>query len=273
MFRRMQQWTLLAVLALVLSPGAALAITTDPFGTNGQGGTINGQLFEIGSGGVVFELDAFVNIAGEDLNGGGSGTSAQLSDDPLPAGLDYSFSSTLSGDGTDIVLSYELTNNTGADISDLFFASFLDAEIDESINTFFNEVATTSGVLAAGQNFEADEPGFLFGDIVTNLKDGALDGTNAFPPSDDVSMAISFDVALLAAGETALFEYLVSEDGDSIGTFFMTQSDTDPGSDTLITFSAQAFGSSPGPPIPEPSAGALFAIGLVLFGHRVSRRR
>ena len=150
------------------------------------------------------------------------------------------------------------------------------AEIDESINTFFNELAAVNGVLAAGQNFEADEPGFLFGDIFTNLQNGQLDGTNAFPPSDDVSMAISFDIALLAAGDSVVFEYLVSEDGDTLGTFSMTQSDTDPGSDTLITFSAQSSATGPGPgpgqPIPEPSGAALFAAGCLLVGHRLGRR-
>src|SRR6185295_16117467 len=71
------------------------AITVGAFGIHGEGGTKNGQNFQIGSGGSVFELDAFLNIAGLDLNGTNlnqKGTSAQLSRDSLPAGLVYTFS-------------------------------------------------------------------------------------------------------------------------------------------------------------------------------------
>ncbi|MDJ0848956.1 MAG: hypothetical protein QNK04_11300 [Myxococcota bacterium] len=82
-------------------------------------------------------------------------------------------------DTTDIVLSYTFRNDTGAAIADIKFLSFVDAEIDVARNAFFNELASTSGVLASGQGFEADEPGFLFGDIFDNLLLGDLDDTNA----------------------------------------------------------------------------------------------
>ncbi|MDQ2694015.1 MAG: hypothetical protein M3Z21_01305 [Pseudomonadota bacterium] len=52
----------------------------------------------------MFELDAFLNVAGQDLNGGFFGTSAQLSIDPLPAGLDFAFTPSLSADATDLTL-------------------------------------------------------------------------------------------------------------------------------------------------------------------------
>ena len=82
--------TLGFALAVLLAVPAS-AITAGPFGPNGEGGLVNGQLFEIGPGGVVFEIDSFLNIAGQDLNGSDVGTSAQLSIDPLPTGLDYAF--------------------------------------------------------------------------------------------------------------------------------------------------------------------------------------
>ncbi len=229
----------------------AFAITIESFGPNGEGGAVNGQDFTVGVGGVVFELDAFVNIAGEDLNGPASGTSAQLSIDALPAGLDFTFSSALSDGDTDLTLTYEFTNNTGGDITGLKFLPFLDAEIDESVNTFFNEFAEISGVLGTGQEFEVDEPGFLFGDIFDNLLDGNLDNTNALPSGseDDVAMGLAFGFSVdLKPGDKAVIEVLISEDGGQLGTFSITQRDSDPNSTTTITFSGEATLISPPSP-------------------------
>jgi hypothetical protein len=236
---------------------------------------LNGQSFSVGSGGEVFENYAFVNIAGEDLNGGDFGTSAQLSIHSLPTGLDFAFSTSLSADATDLVLTYEFTNNTGADIADITFISFLDVEIDESINTFFNELASTSGALAPGQGFEADEPGFLFGDIYDNALLGTLDNTNSFPPADDVSMALSFEKALLGADEVWSAEIMISEDGDIIfpGAFALTQTDADPGSTTEITYSGRAVAQvDPDPTVPEPSAALVFGVGALIVGSSLRRR-
>lgn len=248
----------------LLLPSVSLAISTGAFGAAGQGGIINGQSFDIGPGGVVFEVDGFVNIGGQDLNGGTSGTSAQLSVDSLPAGLDYSFSSSLSDANTDITLTYSFTNNTGAAIADLRFISFLDAEIDEVINTFFNEVAATNGVLAAGQGFEADEPGYLFGDISSNILAGSLDNSNIFPPADDVSMALSFQAALLGVDETFIIEIMISEDGDTLGSFSILQTDPESSPATTITYSGEA--RIVGEVIPEPNAALLFGVGALVFG-------
>jgi hypothetical protein len=268
------------VALLLLGPTPpAHAISVTPFGPAGEGGDFNGQLFTIGSGGQVFELDAFVNIQGLDLNGATAGTSAQLSVDALPSGLDYSFSSSLLDSDTDILLTYEFTNNTAGTLSDLVFLSFLDAEIDEPLNTFFNEVATTSGSLASGQLFEVDEPGFVFGDIFSNLRQGSLDGTNITPPEEDVSMALEFSFAAvpLEIGDRATIEIMISEDGDTLGPFAITQSDTDPRSTTAITYSGESSvsGGGPGQVIPEPRSLLLFAPGAMILaaGLRRSPRR
>ena len=257
-----------------LLPAQAIAITTSPFGANGQGGALNGQVFDVGPGGSVFELDAFVDVGGQDLNGPGTvGTAARLSSDGVPGGLGFSFGSSLQDGGTDILLSYSFTNNTGAALSSVSFVSFLDAEIDEPTTTFFNEVVTTAGVLALGQSFEADEPGYAFGDIVTNARLAALDGTNAVAPGspEDASMALGWGFAL-GVGETATIEVLVSEDMDSIGTFSMTQSDTT-STGTTITFSS-ALGIQGGPSdpaVPEPSAALVFAAGLLVCARALRR--
>ena len=97
---------LTAGIIALLIPCSGGAISLTAFAPQGEGGSANGQNFTIGSGGDVFELDAFVNIAGLDLNGADFGTSSQLSFDPLPSGLNYNFSAALSPDSSDLTLTY-----------------------------------------------------------------------------------------------------------------------------------------------------------------------
>ncbi len=256
------------VLLLMVPPLEAAAVSITPFGADGEGGSVNGQTFTIGAGGEVYELDAFVNIGGQDLNGGTFGTSAQLSVDALPAGLDFAFGATLSADSTDLTLSYSFTNNTGSDLNDFVFLSFVDADIDAASNTWYNEFATISGTLEAGQNFEVDEPGYVFGDIFNNLLRGDLDGTNAVPPGspEDVGMALSFGLPVFELGETFGIEIMLSEDGDSLGTFLISQGD--PGSTTTIAYSGAAT-----QPMPEPSSLVLFGAGGLVVSRALRKRR
>lgn len=139
-----------------------------------------------------------------------------LGPDTFIPGLDITFSNDLDVNnfGT---MTWSLTNNTGFDLTNLSLFGFLDAEIDEVINTFFNEFGTTSDLVLGGgsgdglaDSFEIDEPGFVFGDIIANLLAGSLDNTNAIQPAlaDDVSLALGFDVNTLLAGQvlTATFD-------------------------------------------------------------------
>jgi len=87
--------TLLFVVPVIFFSSPAWGITFTPFGSTGEGGLSNGQTLTIGSGGEVFELDAFLRIGGMDLNGANFGSSAQLSLDALPLDLDFTFSSSL----------------------------------------------------------------------------------------------------------------------------------------------------------------------------------
>lgn len=258
----------LAAAVSIAGPEPARAISMTPFGPGGAGGTTHAQSLEIGPGGVVFELDAFLHVGG---------TATQLSQaGATVSGLGFQFAATLSADATDLTLSYSFSNDTAATIDNVSFVSFLDAEIDEPLNTFFNEFATIRGTLAAGQNFEIDEPGFAFGNIFANAAANALDGTNALPPGspDDVAMALQFSIGTLGVGETAIVEVMISEDGDSLGSFAIDHEDGDPASTTRISYSGAVRLSSPPDPvpaIPEPGAALSFGLGLWVLARALQR--
>lgn len=149
------------------------------------------------------------------------------------------------------------------------FDAFFDHEIDEAINTFFNESGAATGAVAVGQSWEIDEPGFLFGDIYTNFEDSILDNFNNVPSGleDDVSMAMGWDFNLLA-GETATISLLLS-DVLPVSGFFLTHADSDSQYEFYLSSSLRIGGG--GVPTPEPSILLLLGIGLA--GMAVNRRR
>lgn len=261
--------------AASLSSAAQAAILFTPFGPNGEGGSANGQVLSFGSGGEVFELDAFVNIAGFDLNGGASGTSAQLSVNPLPAGTSLGFGVALSPDQSDLTLTYTLANNSGMTLPAVWFGFFVDAEIDVAINDYFNEAADQFGTIGAGagdsvpDQWEADEPGYVFGNVFSNLLTGALDNTNAVPnvSPDDVSLAIGFSLGDLPPSAIATIVILLSDDGDLLGSFALQHFDSDPQSFDALTLSGAASVL-----VPEPSTSSLIIFGLAVFVIRTARR-
>lgn len=242
-----------ALLPLLLLSAPAHAIVLAPFGPNGTYVRPSGQpsTFQIGAGGFVEELQAFVRVDE-------SPAAVRLGTSAVPAGLALSFQATLSGDGTDLLLSYEFTRTDATPLASLTFVSFLDAEIDEAINTFFNEYGEVEGTPAAIQGWEIDEPGYAFGDVYDNAFAALLDGQNGVPVGapDDVSMALSFAVGPLAPGQAARFELLISEDGDALGGFLLRQRDAAIGSPTTITFSGRAA------IVPEPATAVLVALGI-----------
>ena len=150
-----------------------------------------------------------------------------------------------------------------------YFIAYFDHEIDEAINTFFNESGGVVGAPAAGQSWEIDEPGFVYGDIYTNFLAGTLDNSYGLPPGelDDVSMALGWSFSLLA-GETATISLQLATT-PPLGGFYLQQIDLD--SQENIYFSSSVRIGGEGPVIPEPATMLLLGsglAGLVGFGRK-----
>jgi len=239
---------------ILLAAEPAIAISADSFSTTGEGGEINEHSFTVGPGGSVFDIEAYLNVSDNDLNGSGPGSSGRLGNDDL-SDFDIAFSSTLSDGDTDITLTYAIEKASGSP-QQVTFLSFLDAEIDVLPTTWYGEFARTGGTLAAGQNFEVDEPGAVFGNIIDNIFSGELDGSNTLDEStpDDVSMAISLELGSMAIGDSASVEVMISEDGDHVGSFWITHLDAFAITGTEITFSATASTAVDTGTEPEPTA-------------------
>lgn len=183
------------------------------------------------------------------------------------SGINLSAFNTTTGLGTITVT----VSSAGAN----YVGLFVDHDIDEEDNTFYNESGSASGSPGSGQSWEIDEPGWVNGDIFDNFTASNLDndigtsifGDTAFP--DDVSMAMAWSFNL-AAGETGVVTFLLSQSAPT-GGFFLTH--TDPDSDASIYMSS-GLRIQGGGTAPEPATLALVGLSLLgLWGSRRSRSR
>jgi hypothetical protein len=149
--------------------------------------------------------------------------------------------------------------------------SFYDYELDEILNGFTNEYATIVGAPSAGQSYEVDEPGFVFGDIYTNVLAGTLDNTNAVGAgsADDVSVGLGWNFVLTGA-ETAVIALNISTTAP-VGGFYIQHSDEDTA--TTLYYSSSINISGGGPVgVPEPATLLMLGIGFCALGGARFRR-
>ncbi|WNO11573.1 PEP-CTERM sorting domain-containing protein [Teredinibacter sp. KSP-S5-2] len=225
---------------------------------------------------VVQEYSAFLNSSTLGVDSyTHSGVGGYGADDFIGSGLDLTFTSTLDANGLGSA-TWSITNNTGSVLEDVRFFVFLDAEIDQAVNTFFNESGALVSVDGAGaadnraDMWEIDEPGYVFGNIYDNLLAGALDNTNEVPAGleDDVSMALGFEIGNLNAGDaiTGVFETSLLNIGG------LSHSDFDSNVDFFFNGYVDIF-RNVDVSVPEPGSLALFMIGFLglVMSRRVSR--
>jgi len=201
------------------------------------------------------ELGLFVNANGWTESAG----DMQIGD-PLnnfgSRGLGISYSSSLNSENVGTV-TWRVENNSGVTLNDVRVFSYLNADIDFSTNTFYNEHASYIGNTSA-QSFEIDEPGYVFGDIFQNLLAGSLDNSNAITSQspEDVSFALGFNLGDFGIG--SWFEATVEISLSDIGGIEHIDSDSNFSffSNTFLTRSAVA--------VSEPSVLSLFFVGVLV---------
>jgi hypothetical protein len=150
------------------------------------------------------------------------------------------------------------------------FGVYVDPEIDQVSNTFFNEYARTVGTADSRLSWQLDDP--FFGTIWSNAQSNALDKSNAVatiaPGQNDVAMAMMWNFNLLQ-GETATVTFSIF-DAKPTTAFYLEQ--IDPDSNASLYFSTTLNIQDGGTPsVPEPSTFIL--LGSALAGLALYRKR
>ena len=142
------------------------------------------------------------------------------------------------------MLTYVFSNATATAFNDVRFFALLDAEIDETKNTFFNEYGEMSGVLRTATNsgpdvWQIDDPGFAGGSLLRNLLNGALSNSNAVPQNaaNDVALALGFFLGNVQTQSAVTVRVQISEIGTVLGSLALRHRDTAVDSPSYVTFS------------------------------------
>ncbi len=244
----------LMVFAAWMTCSNAWAITVS-FGPYGESGSIWGEEISFVGFDASGNLSAVNQVYEWNANLNSGGTGYWLSDGPI-AGIDYSFLANVYDNY--FIQTYTFTNRTGSLLSDLTFYSFLDPDLDEAYNGWWNEFGehykdpvtgwdvvrqydlSGTGIFLSGVNrapdyWEIDRTDYVFDDIEKEL-------VGNYPPNygpDNLGLALGWELDDLAVGES-------------------------------ISISARVDAQ----PVPEPNTVFLLGSGLIsIFGFSFRRRR
>jgi hypothetical protein len=246
--------TILAVSALAHAlPTSSAAVVVSGFGPFGESGDTNGHAITFGNQGTIFELDAFLHSSSISLSPDAATGSVRLSSGEHPFAASTTVAYNPSTDGKGVRISYTL-NRAGSKLTDLRFLFYADAEIAGDVD-YTNEYALAVGSPGTGQSdpapdsWEIDEPGFVFGNIYSNLANGSLDnsaGVTADSP-EDVALALGFDLGTVGPADTVKIEILLSDTQKSLSPFKLSHHDLSAPQDTLtISGTAEIIRAMPG---------------------------
>jgi len=144
----------------------------------------------------------------------------------------------------------------------------VDAEIDESLNTFFNELGSAHGSLAAGQSWQIGDP-MAAGGIYDLTLGGALTNSDLNGGQlNDVALALGWNFTL-GADQKANLLFALSDTLPDSG-FYLEQYDRESDAHLYFTGILQIVEGGT-PTVPEPST--LLLLGAGLAGAWLLKRR
>ncbi len=147
---------------------------------------------------------------------------AIVQNNPVNGQLGITVADTLTTDGKVL---WTVDNNSGQDLQSLQAVTYIDIEIDQTQNTFFNETAALSSLTlpqtptpinnylpSAPTAWQIDEPGYYGGQLNAAYQALSLNNSNELGTNaDDIAVTFQHSVPLLKKGERLYIEARIGD--------------------------------------------------------------